>query len=437
VLAVLVLVSPGIIGRMTEKNLSENIAVARIESPQITVTTEEYDRGWFTSEGRHRIEFSDRNRFPELANFVDGAGYRDMPALVLDTRIDHGLVPIASLGRDEGSVTPGLASLVSTVQLDPGNGELIDLPGRIVSRIDLDGDTTAEVLIESGSWIDGDTSIGWQGAELDILLSSTGMLSGVQGFIAPVRFSTGGRLVVSGRVDIDAEQFSSPYEFMIGSLQIESEGVSVIDAAGAEFGYTSMAIAANNEITGDKLRGQSTLDVNGVGVPGLGSIDLALKLNYSGFDAGSFTRLYAAYQAASTNNAPQDAWAAIYPSMDAELQQFLSAGGEIEIEQFNISLAQGDIASDFRLALPDSANTDAFSWPGLLLKLKASLNLRIPAAIFKMILAVQPGVNTAVAMGFLVREGGDYVMSIEFAQGMAMVNGLPMPNLASLFRADR
>jgi len=155
-LAVLVLVSPGIIGRMTEKNLAENIAVARVVSPQITVTTEEYDRGWFTSEGRHRIEFSDRNRFPELANFVDGAGYRGMPALVLDTRIDHGLVPIASLGRDEGSVTPGLASLVSTVQLDPGNGELIDLPGRIVSRIDLDGDTTAEVLIESGSWIDGD-----------------------------------------------------------------------------------------------------------------------------------------------------------------------------------------------------------------------------------------------------------------------------------------
>ena len=121
VLAVMVLVSPGIIGRMTERTLEDSIEQARIESPSVTISTEKFDRGWFTSVGRHRIELSDRMRYPELANFVNQAGYEGMPALIVDSRIDHGLVPIASLSRQEGSLEPGIASMISTLQLDPGS----------------------------------------------------------------------------------------------------------------------------------------------------------------------------------------------------------------------------------------------------------------------------------------------------------------------------
>ena len=44
-LAVLVLVSPGIIGRMTVQDLEDNSALARIDSPEITISTEHFDRG--------------------------------------------------------------------------------------------------------------------------------------------------------------------------------------------------------------------------------------------------------------------------------------------------------------------------------------------------------------------------------------------------------
>jgi len=58
-LAVIVLVSPGIVGRLAEKSVEENLDFVASENDEIVVTTESFDRGWFTSEGRHRIELRD------------------------------------------------------------------------------------------------------------------------------------------------------------------------------------------------------------------------------------------------------------------------------------------------------------------------------------------------------------------------------------------
>ena len=58
VLAVVVLVSPGIVGRMAEKNLEENINWAETESGGLEFQTESFERGWFTSVGRYRVSLT-------------------------------------------------------------------------------------------------------------------------------------------------------------------------------------------------------------------------------------------------------------------------------------------------------------------------------------------------------------------------------------------
>ena len=426
-LAVLVLVSPGIIGRMTEQGLEDNIALARIDSPEITISTEHFDRGWFTSEGRHRIELSDRGAFPELSTFVDEAGYSGMPALILDSRIDHGLVPLASMNRDGGSLEPGIARLATTLQLDPGNGELIDLPGHVYSTVDLAGASQIGLLVGEGIWADGDSNIGWDGADLQMAIDNEGLMTDIAGFIAPIRFSAGGRFVTSERIDITARQSKTPYDFLVGSLHIQSQGVKVTDPLGGGFGYSSMEARASNNIDDDKLTGSSSLDITGLGVPALGTFDIGLDMEYSGLDAESFTRLYRAFEAAASDGQPEDAFAALYPSMDAELQQFLAAGAEIRFSRLNISLPQGEVISDFVFSLPESASGDAFSWPGLLLKLQATINLTVPAEIMDLVLELQPDAGMIVAMGFLVLQGDEYKMNLEYAQGLATVNGMPMP----------
>jgi hypothetical protein len=40
---------------------------------------------------------------------------------------------------------------------------------------------------------------------------------------------------------------------------------------------------------------------------------------------------------------------------------------------------------------------------------------------------MNPQAGSLVAMGFLVKDGEDYVMAAEYAQGLVNVNGAPMP----------
>ena len=59
VLALVVFVSPAIIGRLAEKSLDEQLEWAATESGELVVRSEGFDRGWFSSGGRHRIELRD------------------------------------------------------------------------------------------------------------------------------------------------------------------------------------------------------------------------------------------------------------------------------------------------------------------------------------------------------------------------------------------
>ena len=111
----------------------------------------------------------------------------------------------------------------------------------------------------------------------------------------------------------------------------------------------------------------------------------------------------------------------------AELQQFLSTGGEVTINHLNLSLPLGDIRTNFHFTLPEAGPGNAFSWPGLLLKLEATINLQLPVVLFQLIEAAQPEAGAAVAMGVLVLEGDQYKMELEYAKGLATINGMPMP----------
>ena len=66
VLALLLLVAPGFVGRLAENNIEQNIEWAERDSPAVNIETERFERGWFTSEGRHRIVF-DQGKFREIA----------------------------------------------------------------------------------------------------------------------------------------------------------------------------------------------------------------------------------------------------------------------------------------------------------------------------------------------------------------------------------
>jgi uncharacterized protein YdgA (DUF945 family) len=163
-LAVIVLVSPGIIGRIAEQKVGENLEFAASESDEIVVTTESFERGWFISAGRHRVALRDG----PLRDLLESRGAVEIPSLLIETRVDHGLVPLASVGREAGSLMPGLASTISTVTVDAGGDSEFEVPGRIFSQVGLTGEMTSRFLMERGSTKIDEATLEWQGADVTV-----------------------------------------------------------------------------------------------------------------------------------------------------------------------------------------------------------------------------------------------------------------------------
>ena len=59
-LAVLIIiVSPGIVGRLAEESVGDNLNRVARQDGELVVTSEGFDRGWFSSEGQHRVAIGD------------------------------------------------------------------------------------------------------------------------------------------------------------------------------------------------------------------------------------------------------------------------------------------------------------------------------------------------------------------------------------------
>ena len=117
VAALIVLVSPGIIGRIAERSVDENIEWADTETDEIVITESQFDRGWFSSEGLHRIEVRDPEIRMALYELFAVSATDGNPVFVVETHIDHGLIPVTSMSREKGSLAPGLGRAVSTMSV--------------------------------------------------------------------------------------------------------------------------------------------------------------------------------------------------------------------------------------------------------------------------------------------------------------------------------
>ena len=79
------------------------------------------------------------------------------------------------------------------------------------------------------------------------------------------------------------------------------------------------------------------------------------------------------------------------------------------------------------ISIPESESGGPVNWSSVLLQMSGTLDLRIPASIYQMAAMFSPEAGQMIAMGILVQDGEDYVMSAEYAQGLLNVNGAPMP----------
>jgi uncharacterized protein YdgA (DUF945 family) len=417
-LALLVLLAPGIVGRMAEQNIAQNIEWAESDNPGITIETEQFDRGWFTSEGRHRIVV-DAGQFREVADdYADATGNAELPSLVIDTRLAHGPLP-------GGSGSPGLATTESTFKIDPGNGELIDVPGRMTSRVSLSGDTDGQLAIDSGSFEDDDNTVSWQGADMLFQSNpSTGDFT-VEGEIRPWKITGEDGAADFGALAITADQVRSDFGFNVGTIDMQMGEIVLADAS-STVTIGGASFTADTEIADDRVSGTSAFTIDAVTVPAFGEMSYAMEITVRDADAAAIHTIAEALEDTQNAADPEAALANIYSEIEPDLETLVGRGFSISIDRLDVTLPQGVVATRMDVTVPES-DAQAFDWGSVLLNTTATLDLRVPAAVYQMAAMMSPEAGSLVSMGFLRQEGDEFVMEAEYAQGLINVNGAPLP----------
>lgn len=425
-LALVILVSPGIVGRLAEQNMEGNIEWAESESPGVNITTESYDRGWFTSEGKHRVVLEGGQFRDATEKYSEATGNPELPSLIIDTRFDHGLVPLTSLSRDAGSLAPALASTVSTFQLDPGDGEPVDLPGTLYNDVSLSGASDSRLLVETGNIEHEKVTISWEGADLAIHSDrKTGEIA-IHGAIKPWTMTSDDGNGRVGAIQVDADVKRTEYGFNVGPRDITFGSIS-IENDGQQFSLGGATIDVDSAIGDGRFSSSGALSVSDVVIPGFGDVAMVMDVSMDQFDAASMGAIVLALRDAQASDDPEMALQMIFPEIEGDLQTLVAAGAEFRFDRLDITLPQGTVETKLAMNIPEMDADADFSWSGVLLAMTANVDFRIPAELFDMATMMNPQAGSLIAMGILKQDGEDYVMAAEYAQGLVTVNGVPMP----------
>lgn len=406
--ALAVLITPGVIGRFAEQSVNDSLVWADNENAAFIISTTEFERGWFTSAGQHRIQL--------LAS--------DLPApvvLVVDTRLDHGIVPLTSLARENGSLLPALGSAVSTLSRELGDGSAELLPVKIYTNVGLSGDLRSQLVVEPSGVDTADARIDWGGAEFLISSSPGDQSFGVAGSFSSIAVKSESETTIVGKIDIDLELAATPYGYMVGPVQVALDSISII---GAEQTMTAGPISIDSDswIDGDRISGDLVLIVENTPMVlgGSGGVQLVARLEKADADAfgkvmSSIDTLWTAY-----------GYSTEFAELEEDLLGLLAGGMELHFDQFDIAMPMGQITSRFSAAVGTSDQVN-YSFLSALPLLSASADLSLPRALVDMATAANPEMHGVIGLGYLRKRGEFYVMEASFDDSVLTVNGAPMP----------
>lgn len=421
VLAVIVLVSPVIVGRLAEKSMDENLDWAATESQEVVVTSQGFDRGWFSSAGQHRVEVRHGNLRDALLALADDGADSELPVLIIDTRLDHGLVPVTSMSRDKGSLMPGLGSAVSTLSLEFGSGEHVDLPGTIYSQISLTGELSSSYQLEAGSFSRDGSTLNWSDSDIVVTTNPSNSNVDFRGAFESLAIVSYDSDISINKLEVEGSQMPTKFGFSVGDVAMSIASVTLPSAQGTEIiGPINLDTAA--ELDGDFVSGHTKVRLDNVPFGDLGPAGISIDATISDMDGAAIGNITRVLEQIDSYGSPDEAM--FY--LQDDLQRLFTKGFELRVEHLDVALPQGKLETRIDVAVTELDN-DEFSWPAALLALDASFDLRVPAELMDIATAMDPQINAAVGMGFLRQNGDVYEMQAAFENGLLTVNGAPMP----------
>ena len=420
-LAVIVLVSPGLVGRLAEESMDENLKWAATESQDVTITSQGFERGWFSSEGQHRIELRNGDVRDVLLVLAGDNGFDGLPALVIDTRIDHGLVPVTSMAREKGSLLPGLGSAVSTMRLEFENGDTVDIPGTIYSEVGLTGELQSNLILEPGTFSDGDETAQWGAIDVLITTSPSTNVVGFKGALDELAFVSPYNEVTIGPLHFEGDQQRTRFGPYVGDASFTIDEITMPSSWGQD-SMGPISFTSTASIDDDALSGRTTVLLDDLPFGDFGRARIHIDISADNIDAEALGNLTRALDELNDNASNDE----VRLALEDDLKQLLAAGFELHVVQLDIALQPGTVSATLNVEVDDT-DPDTFVWTSALLALDATLDLSVPAELMDYAISLDPQVGAAVGMGFLRRNQGVYEMEAAFKDGLLTINGAPMP----------
>lgn len=422
ILAVAVLISPAIIGRLAENSMTESLDWAARESGEVSVTTESFSRGWFSSEGRHRIELQDGDLLTAVEGMMGPSAALGVPVLIIDTKLDHGPIPLSSMSREKGSLAPGLGSAVSTLSIELPEGDVIELPGTIFSEVGLGGELKSHYELESGSFEDGDLKARWGDSNINLTTNPKSGKATFDGSLNALSFGDGADIVSLDQMTFAGQQRPTDFGISIGDIALEIAGLATASGGMTAGNVKSMSINARSELDGSDVNAEAFINAAFEQVPALGEMGFELALVLEGADAEALGRVQQALE--ETGEMP-DPYALLGPA-EPDFKQLFASGFTFNFEKLELRLPTGTVSGKllFDFAEEDPAT---FDWTSLLLNTEALIDLSFPEPVVQMMMQAEPNVSMAIGSGYLVRRGDAYVIDAQLKKGLLTVNGAPIP----------
>ena len=419
-LAVLIIiVSPGIVGKLAEDSVGENLNWAAQESGELVVTSEGFDRGWFSSEGQHRVALGEGGM--RAAMTASGNG-KPFPVLLINTHLDHGLVPVSSLGRDQGSLAPGLGNAVSTLTVEFGDGEVMEVPGVVYSKVGLGGDLDSRYVLEAGAKTVDDGEVTWQPTTINIASSArTGEVE-FEGDVGTWTFGNDQQTVTIDGLTFTGQQATTQYGFSVGDVDL-SMGAMTVEAGGISAGgMQGFKVKASSSVDDGLAAATMLLEMNDQTIPGFGDVSVIANMDLAEFDAVALGKVTAHLESLTGAQDPSQ----MMLVAEEDFKDLFAAGFDVDVDQFDVALPMGTVQLKMTIAVPESDRA-VFEWSSLLLGTTAAVDIRVPEALVQLATSMNPEAGTLIGMGYLKKEGDVYIMDADLKKGLLTINGAPIP----------
>ncbi len=420
--AVIVLLSPGIIGRIAEESVDSNLQWAADESKGFRLTSQRFDRSWFSSEGQHRIEIRDPEIRDALATLAGGEPHDGYPTLVIDTHIDHGLIPVTSVGRAEGSLAPGLGRGISTLVIEYPDGGSVPVPGTVYSSIGLSGVLTANYIVEPGSLEADGSSASWGDTNIELSTDYRAESFVIDGIIESLVVTDAGDTLRLGKTTFGGEQRPSRFGMSVGDFEMSADSVAVEEAGVETYRLGPVMLSGTSDIDGERVNGNVRMSLNALAVPGYGDSDFDVAMRFTGLDGAALGGMVQKLEDAGDPATPQQ----LHLLVGDELDRLVAAGFELHFDRFDFDLPQGPVSLKMRFTVEES-DPVGFDMTSLLMTLDAEADLTAGADFVEYAMAMNPDAGAIVGMGYLRKNGDVYEMRAEYAKGLLTINGAPMP----------